>query len=207
MQTQQSGLARGGRPAFMPPPISNSILVPRATERCLYWPQSSYWKNRDIFLEVQAMARRGFIPVTPAGNAPELTGVAWFPAGWAGYGFVVPGRQTLHVRLHHPNEGWFRLAMVDKWGMMTKGMLQNRIPTGNPEVSFINYGDNATAVYVIVDDPGWMSSKDNPFVLSVDRTWDPARIEVPALPTVLGIWAQAKAEVKSPVPSSAPSHP
>jgi hypothetical protein len=143
---------------------------------------------------MQMMARRGFIPVTAVGEAEEFTGYCWYPAGWRAYAFVVPAKEKLHVRLYHTNTGWFRLAMFDKWGQLREGMLQNLIPTGNPEVSFNNPRDEAMAVYVLVDDPGWMSSKGNPFTLKVDRSWDPGKTKTPELPTVMGIWAKTKAE-------------
>ena len=45
-----------------------------------------------------------------------------------------------------------------------------------------NPTSEAGAVYVIVDDPGWMSSKANPYTLTFkpDGSFEPARLEVPA---------------------------
>ncbi|NTV74398.1 MAG: hypothetical protein HGA66_09350 [Holophaga sp.] len=195
------GFVQVDRPRTMVPPASAQVLVPRATPRVRLWPETSYWQTRDLMAEIQHMARRGFIPVTPGGDAEEIVGSSYFPAGWRSYAFVVPGKQKLHVRLRHTNEGWFRLAMVDRWGQMREGMLQNLIPTGNPEVTYANPVDLANTVYVIVDDPGWMSTKENPFTLKVDRSWDPKTLKEPALPAVLGIWAQARLEVKEPAPA------
>jgi len=137
------------------------------------------------------MARRGFIRVIPVdGEVTELTGYAEFPAGWIAYGFVVAPKGKLHVRLHHSNEGWFRLAMMNKWGQLEEGMLQNLIPTGNPEVTFNNPTDQVKAVYVLVDDPGLMSTKENPFTLKIERSWDPKE-KLPGATVVQGIWAKA----------------
>ncbi|WP_306601882.1 hypothetical protein [Geothrix sp. 21YS21S-2] len=199
--TVPRGMVRVDRPRTLPPPSSSQVLIPRATPRVRLWPETSYWQTRDIMGEIQHMARRGFIPVTAGGEAEEIVGSSYFPAGWRAYAFVVPGKQKLHVRLHHSNEGWFRLAMVDRWGQLREGMLQNLIPTGNPEVSYTNPVDLANTVYVIVDDPGWMATKENPFTLKVDRSWDPKATPAPALPAVMGIWAQAKLEVKEPTPA------
>jgi len=196
------GMVQVDRPRTMVPPSSAQILIPRATPRVQLWPETSYWQSRDLMGEIRHMARKGFIPVTPGGDAAEIVGSSYFPAGWRSYAFVVPGKQKLHVRLRHTNEGWFRLAMVDRWGQMREGMLQNLIPTGNPEVTYTNPADLANTVYVIVDDPGWMSTKANPFTLKVDRSWDPKTTKEPALPAVLGIWAQAKLEVKEPAPAN-----
>ncbi|BDU75941.1 hypothetical protein [Mesoterricola sediminis] len=178
------------RPLTVPNPRSYEVFIPRATVRGPHYPDAAYWRSRDLGREIQAMARRGFIPVTSGGLAPEIQGVAFYPAGWRAYAFVVPPREKLHVRLHHPNEGWFRLAMVNRWGQLGPGMLQNVIPTGNPEVTYTNPADMANVVYVVVDDPTWMSTAQDPFVLKVDRSWDPAKVEAPELPQVMGLWAK-----------------
>jgi hypothetical protein len=144
---------------------------------------------------MQAMMRRGFIGVHPVSeDMNEFTGVSEYPAGWTAYGFRVPPGEKLHVRLNHTNEGWFRLVMVNKWGSLEPGMLQNVIPTGNPEVKYTNPTDQVRSVYVIVDDPGWMSTKANPFTMKVTRSWDPTQKKVDHAPIVTGIWAQKKEE-------------
>jgi hypothetical protein len=142
------------------------------------------------------MSRRGFIPVTAAKNYSKLLSWCYFPSGWWAYGFVVPPQGKLHVRLHHPNEGWFRLLMVDRWGESRRqGMLQNLIPTGNPEVSYTNPMAAPNTVYVIVDDPGWMSSEKNPYTLEVTRNWDVSNTQTPDLPSVMGVWAQTNSNI------------
>lgn len=80
-------------------------------------------------------------------------------------------------------------------------MLQNLIPTGNPEVKYSNPSKETRSVYVIVDDPGWMSSKANPFTMKVTRSWDPAQKKVDDAPIVTGIWAQ-KQEGAKPEPAT-----
>ena len=181
------------RPANMPKPTSNNILIPGALPRFTGNPVAADWQGRDILKEIQAMSRRGFIRVVNVdARTKSLQDCSDFPAGWKAYGFAVPGRENLHVRLHHPNEGWFRLMMVDKWGRITEGMLQNLIPTGNPEVTFKNPSQNPRVVYVIVDDPGWMSNEKNTYTLNMDRSWDPDKRPMSAVPTSYGVWAVAK---------------
>ena len=196
------------RPANVPLPDSNRTFLPSPLPRALAMPLAPFWEGRDIMREIQAIARRGFIAVTPvASTTPAVTDFAFVPAGWKPYAFAVPGKESLHVRLHHGNEGWFRLAMVNRWGQLSEGMLQNRIPTGNPEVSFKNPSNLPQVVYVIVDDPGWMSSETNPYVLNIDRSWDPLKHAMPDVPAALGIWAtrQPKADPKAtPEPAPAP---
>jgi len=178
-------------------PATNAIITPSPWPRCTSIPNRELWQRRDIMAEIQAMARRGFIAVHPVGeDTKDFTGVSEYPAGWTAYGFRVPPGENLHVRLNHTNEGWFRLAMVNKWGSLEPGMLQNLIPTGNPEVKYTNPTDQVRSVYVIVDDPGWMSSKANPFTMKVTRSWDPTQKKVDHSPIVTGIWAQKKEEPK-----------
>ncbi len=178
-------------------PPSGAIIAPRPMVRCSVLPTPTYWRQRDIMAEIQHMARRGSIAVHPVGeDQAEFTGVSDYPAGWTAYGFRVPAGENLHVRLTHSNEGWFRLGMVNKWGSLEEGMLQNLIPTGNPEVTYRNPSKETRSVYVIVDDPGWMSSKANPFSIKVTRSWDPAQKKVNDAPIVTGIWAQRQESAK-----------
>jgi hypothetical protein len=180
-------------------PASNDIIAPRPMLRCFEKPTPKFWRHRDIMAEIQVMARRGFIAVHPIGeDIKEFSGFSDYPAGWIAYGFRVPAGESIHIRLHHTNEGWFRLAMMNKWGSLEQGMLQNLIPTGNPEVKYTNPTKEPRSVYVLVDDPGWMSTKENPFTVSVTRSWDPAKLKVNDAPIVTGIWAQKKEEAKPP---------
>ncbi|HLO66291.1 MAG TPA: hypothetical protein VK188_04690 [Holophaga sp.] len=187
--SQVGHFAPSTRPSGVPKPLNPAVFLPRATPRAPMYPDGEFWRKRDIMAEIQHMARKGFIPVTPCKDLTEITGVSIFPAGWRAYGFTVPAGESIHVRLHHTNEGWFRLSMVDRWGQLREGMLQNLIPTGNPEVTYKNPNDMPNTVYVIVDDPSWMSSRANPFILKVDRSWDPAKLKAPEMPQVMGLWA------------------
>ncbi|MDE3246998.1 MAG: hypothetical protein KGN80_13000, partial [Acidobacteriota bacterium] len=100
---------------------------------CLFLPNSYFWGHRDLMAEIQFMSRQGFVACTRvADDATEVTDYSDFPQGWKGYAFVVPAKGTLHVSLNHTNRGWFRLVMMNKWGDLQAGMLQNLIPTGNP---------------------------------------------------------------------------
>ena len=172
-------------------PAASRIVEPRPMARCTATPNPEYWQRRDIMAEIQWMARRGSITVQPvAEEVKTLDGIAWFPAGWAAYGFRVPAGDSLKVSLEHPNRGWFRLLMVNKWGQLEQGMLQNTLHTYEPVVTYTNPTKETRAVYVIVDDPGWMSSKDNPFNLSITRSWEPGQKKVDDAVVVTGIWAK-----------------
>jgi hypothetical protein len=156
--------------------------------------------------EIQAMARRGSIAVRPVSeDLGEFTGVACFPAGWTAYSFPVPARENIRIRLHHSNKAWFRLIMFNRWGGQEPGMLQNLIETGSPEVTYRNLTDETRRVYVIVDDPGWMSSEANPFILRITRSWNPAKKPMDGAPLATGIWAeQPEVPQRSPAPAGSP---
>jgi hypothetical protein len=144
------------------------------------------------------MARRGNIPVIPMGEGvATFQGNSMLPAGWIAYGFRVPAGENLKVSLDHPNRGWFRLMMVNHWGALEEGMLQNVVHTYEPVVTYKNPTKNDRAVYVIVDDPGWMSTAKYPFTMTVTRSWDPTQKKVDNTPIVTGIWAQKKEEPKA----------
>lgn len=166
------------------------VVVPQRLERCREFPTARYWRSRDLIEEVRRLARRGSIPVVHTDpEATEIVDYTWWPSGWRAYAFLVAPEGNLHVRLHHSNEGWFRLQMMNKWGRLEPGMLHNLIPTGNPEVSFKNPTREWRYVYVLVDDPAWWSSKTNPYILEIKRSWDPKARPNQELRPVEGIWA------------------
>jgi len=155
--------------------------------------------------EIQAMARRGSIAVHPVSeDLAEFAGVACFPAGWTAYSFRVPARENIRIRLHHSNKAWFRLIMLNQWGGQEPGMLQNLIATGNPEVTYTNLTDETRRVRVIVDDPGWMSSEANPFILRITRSWGQARKTVDSTLLASGIWAEKQASMPHPATAERP---
>ena len=108
--------------------------------------------------EIQWLSRRGFVPVTPLGDTVEaLTDYVQVPSGWRAYGIAVPVGGTVQIEVQHGNLGWFRLMLVDKWGQPGRGMLQAAIAPQPVLVTYKNPNKEATAVYVIVDDPAWWS--------------------------------------------------
>jgi hypothetical protein len=189
-----------------------SVIAPPPTSRLTQEPTPVKWRtrNRDLTRCLMAMARRGLVPATRVpDDLPLVTGVSFRPAGWIAYAFAVPARGTLRVKLEHPKEAWFHLRMVDRWGHLTKGMLQNVIPTGRPRVSFVNPFDEGQVVYVIVDDPGWMSWPDSPFLLRIDRDWELGKVGPNDAKPALGIWANIEPilRIEKATPESAPAAP
>lgn len=103
--------------------------------------------------QIRRQARRtASLPAVAVPSAPVavLDRIAE-PAGWRAYRMEVPAKATVHARLTGDHEAWFLVRVVNRWGQIEQGMLQNRIPTGNPEASFINPKNEAVTVFFVVD--------------------------------------------------------
>ena len=177
-------------------------IVPPALDRLTVMPFPAYWQRRDIMAEIRWMSRRGFIPVTPLGDSVEaLSDYVQTPAGWRAYGISVPVGGTLQVEVQHEKLGWFRLMMVDKWGKPGAGMLQQLVTPQPVMLTYKNPGKEATAIYVIVDDPAWWSDAKNPYTLQVRRDWDPTKTDLSQVKMVAGLWGatpSVSAEFRGP---------
>ena len=168
--------------------VGTGIVVPPPWKRRLALPDRGYWQHRDLMAEIQWLSRRGFIPVTPLGDGVET--VADFvqqPAGWRAYGIAVPPGGTLQVEVQHEKLGWFRLMLTDKWGTPGPGMLHAATAHQPVRVTYKNPGKEATAVYVIVDDPAWWSAPTEPYSLHLRRDWDPA-VDLSEVKMAAGLW-------------------
>jgi hypothetical protein len=164
-------------------------VVPPAWDRCTSIPNMGYWRGRDLMAEIQWLSRRGFIPVTPLGDTVDvLTDYVQMPAGWRAYGISVPVGGTVQIEVQHDKLGWFRLMMVDKWGQPGPGMLRAAIAPQPILVTYKNPNKEATAIYVIVDDPAWWSDAKNPYTLVIRRDWDPAKTDLSHVKMVVGLW-------------------
>jgi len=171
--------------------IGAPIVLPPALDR---WapnvlPTVEMWRQRDILGQIIAIARHGPIPIKPIQDETEIYDYAWIPAGWRGYGMVVPGHGEVRISLDHTKRGWFRLSMCNKWGQLEQGMLQNIMHVFEPVVTYKNPTDKARAIYIVADDPAWWSGKDWPYKLTVQRNWDPKLGAPEKLRLVDGIWA------------------
>lgn len=165
------------------------IIVPPAWPRCMVLPTFAYWRHRDLMTEIQGLSRRGFLPVTPMGDSVDtLTDYVQVPAGWRAYGISVPAGGTVQVEVQHDKLGWFRLMLVDRWGQPGPGMMQAAMTPQPVLVTYRNPGKEATAIYVIVDDPAWWSNAKDPYTLRLRRDWDPAKTDLSQVKMVAGLW-------------------
>lgn len=170
-------------------PGTRTVVPPPVWRRRTILPDAQYWQHRDIMGEIQWMARSGFIPVTPIGAGVSLlSDFAQLPAGWRAYGIAVPPGGRIQVAINHPNLGWFRLMATNKWGQPGPGMLNASVAYRPVAMTLTNPGKQAEAIYVIVDDPGWMSSQKDPYTLTIRRDWDPLKVDLAHVQMVSGLW-------------------
>jgi hypothetical protein len=117
-------------------------------------PAGGFPTRQDTDIQFQ-MRRRARVGTVKAVAVPSLPVVIEDKidqiSGWKAYRVEAPGGATVKARLHGTHEAWFRVHTVNRWGDLEKGMLQNRIPTGNPEASFINPKAETTTLYFLVD--------------------------------------------------------
>jgi len=176
-------------PPQVPPPDRPARLRP--LPRLKVSPTPYYWNLRynRLFNDITLISRRGYIPVTAIpSDTYEIVDHASLPAGWRGYGFVVPPGESVRINLEHPNRAWFRLIICDSWGRPVPGGLTSTLPQFEPRLTCTNSGTEARAIYLIVDDPGWMSSEGNPYTLEIERSWEPVLIPTDQSLIVSGIW-------------------
>ncbi len=125
---------------------------------------------RGLDVQIRHQARR--TPSIPAVAVPSLPLAVKDriadPAGWRAYRVDVPAGATVHARLTSVHEGWFLVRTVNKWGRLEEGMLQNLIPTGNPEATFKNPKPEAATVFFVVDTRD-LSAQGETFTLTFVR--------------------------------------
>ena len=115
-------------------------------------PAADLGSRPDIQFKMRREGRRAIVqavavPALPAIVEDKVGEIS----GWKAYRVEAPPGATVKARLRGTHEAWFRVHTFNRWGQLDKGMLQNRIPTGNPEASFINPKAEKTSFYFLVD--------------------------------------------------------
>ncbi|HEX7552972.1 MAG TPA: hypothetical protein VF378_05425 [Geothrix sp.] len=72
-------------------------------------------------------------------------------SGWRAYAIEVPGGGTVKVHVVEGRKGWLRVLGLNAWGREEEGLLQNRIPTGEPQATYKNPTKETRTMYFIVD--------------------------------------------------------
>jgi hypothetical protein len=103
----------------------------------------------------------------PPGDLTIRHGVS-LPAGWMAYQVQVEPGEKVRARLRGDHEAWFRVKVVNRFGQLEKGMLQNLIPKGDPEASYLNPTRERQVVYVVVDTVTVFTG-DEPYTLTLTR--------------------------------------
>ena len=125
---------------------------------------------RDLDWAIRERARHGVnIPAVALPDAScQVSDRMDSVAGWKAYRVDVPPRAGFKARLHGTHEGWFVVKVLDSWGRLGPGMLQNRIPTGNPEASYRNPKARPSTVFIVVD-TSVLDAQGEPYTLDVTR--------------------------------------
>ena len=109
--------------------------------------------ERGALGEARAGARRGpsiSALQLPAGSArikdkvPDLS-------GWKAYAATVAPGEKVKVHVVEGRKAWYRVHAVNAWGRTEEGLLQNRIPTGEPMATYVNPSKETRTIYFIVD--------------------------------------------------------
>lgn len=136
-----------------PLPVVEAKDLPRAPRGPMVPHRSDPGGEGSIIGETRRGARRGpSIPALqlPAGSVrvqdkiPDL-------AGWRAYAIEVPAGGKVKVHVVEGRKAWFRVLGVNAWGRDEPGLLQNRIPTGEPQASYQNPTKETRTIYFIVD--------------------------------------------------------
>lgn len=64
---------------------------------------------------------------------------------------VRPRGGKVKVHVVEGRKAWFWVLAVNAWGRDVPGLLQNRIPTGEPQATYQNPGLETRTIYFIVD--------------------------------------------------------
>jgi hypothetical protein len=72
-------------------------------------------------------------------------------SGWRAYAIEVPGGGSVKVQVVEGRKAWFRVLAVNAWGRDEVGLLQNRIPSGEPRATYKNPTAETRTIYFIVD--------------------------------------------------------
>lgn len=133
--------------------------------------QVTAFGNDRFDLTMRRSARRvGSVPAVdlPPGDVVVSHEVV-LPAGWRAYRFMAAPGEKVHARLRGTHQAWFAVRCVARSGQLKPGMLQNRIPTGNPEASYVNKEDKPSEAYFVVDTTEHLRGSE-PFTLTILRT-------------------------------------
>lgn len=157
--------------AQAPLPILEAKDLPAAARGPMPPPGPDLGADRGALGVSRQAARRGpSIPALqlPAGSVRVKDKVPDI-SGWRAYAIEVAPGEKVKVQVVAGRKAWFRVLGVNAWGRMEKGLLQNKIPTGDPLATYINPSKESRTIYFIVDSTD-VNMLGDPFEVEVTRT-------------------------------------
>lgn len=136
-----------------PLPVVEAKDLPKAARGPLVPHRPDPGGEGSILGEARRAARRGPSISTlqlPAGSV-RVTDKVPDVSGWRAYAIEVPAGGKVKVHVVDGRKAWFRVLGVNAWGQDEPGLLQNRIPTGEPQATYENPTKETRTVYFIVD--------------------------------------------------------
>jgi hypothetical protein len=163
--------------------------IPRATAQRTEAPDAAFWQKRDIPREIRESSFSGALPLIPVHErVTSFRDFVKFASGWQVYGFAVPAGGRIQWTLTQPREGWFRFLVVDADGAVLSGQIGAVTPGSRPMAGFNNERSRPTVAYLLVDDPGRISSATALFEISVNRSWETGKADLSGARFSRGVW-------------------
>lgn len=154
-----------------PLPVLEAKDLPPAARGPMPPPGPDPGADRGTLGVSRHMARRGpSIPALqlPAGSVRVKDKVPDI-SGWRAYAIEVAPGEKVKVQVVAGRKAWFKVLGVNAWGRTEKGLLQNKIPTGEPMATYLNPSKESRTIYFIVDTTD-ANMLGDPFEIEVTRS-------------------------------------
>ncbi|HEY3399578.1 MAG TPA: hypothetical protein VGK03_03010 [Geothrix sp.] len=153
-----------------PLPVVEAKSLPKAPRGPMTPEVPDAGADTSITGQARQSARRSpSIPALqlPAGSV-RVTGKIPDVSGWQAFAIEVPAGGKVKAHVVEGRKAWFRVLAVNAWGRDEPGLLQNRIPTGEPQATYENPSRETRTIYVIVDTLDANMSGE-PYTLEITR--------------------------------------
>jgi hypothetical protein len=153
-----------------PLPVVEAKDLPKAPRGPMVPHRRDPGAEAGILGETRQGARKG--PSIPALQLPagsiRVTDKIPDMSGRRAYAIEVPAGGKVKVQVVEGRKAWFRVLAVNAWGQEEPGLLQNRIPTGEPQATYENPTKETRTIYFIVDTKD-ANMTGEPFTIDVTR--------------------------------------
>lgn len=154
-----------------PPPLVEARDLPAAPRGPMAPRVADPGAERGALGEARAGARRGLTLAALQLPAHSVRVKDTVPdiSGWRAYAIDVAPGERVKAHVVEGRKAWFRVLAVNAWGRQEEGLLQNRIPTGEPLATYLNPSRERRTIYFIVD-AGDLNMVGDAYTLEVTRT-------------------------------------